>query len=247
MVFTSFIIFGIVNTFSMKILVGLFLFIFLSLETFAQKESEKPFGIRYYGYMPGASSRNISFKAKKGGAKRNRKWAYLDLQYRTMLFYNVGTTYIDQSTVVLDPGKRTNRFFPGIEARINIPKGRHFITAAYAYYMPNTYSILSKSPDEFTDATETLSSYSLNYSYLFTLGSGRKRQVLFFQTGLEFMSWEINDGDVLVNGADFGGFSAGIGHHFSGPWYWETKVITASGEPTVISLGLGYRLAIKRK
>lgn len=233
----------------MKILLSLFLFVFLSFETLAQNKDQKPFGIRYYGYMAGPSSRNISFKAKKSAPKGSRRWAYIDAQYRTLLFYNLGSGEANAT-------HRTNHFFPGTELRINIPYRRHHVAIGGSYFLPINYNtkIHPFYGDE-QDGKEKLYSLSLNYSYLFTLGKGRKRQVFFFQTGYEYLNRtteftkkNASDKDIDVSPEEtYTLMSVGLGHHFSGPWFWEIKAMANSGDrPTVISLGMGYRLAIKR-
>ncbi len=230
----------------MKILLSLLLFVFLSFQSLAQKKETQPFGIRYYGYMNSPHSKNISFSAKRSRGKGTSRWAYIDLQYRNLLFYNVGGS---------KPYHETNQLFTGAEARINVPYRRHLISIGYTYYLPVSYAMdVHPHYKDFREGKENLSSLSFGYSYLFTLGSGSNRQLLFLNLGqesiqrtLKFTKENDSDPDAAVSpSTTFSTYKVGLGHHFHGPWYWEVNYSFDSNGAKMIGLGMGYRLAIKR-
>lgn len=230
----------------MKILLSLLLFVFLSFDSFAQKKETQPFGVRYYGYMSGPNSRNISFSAKRSKGKGNRRWAYIDLQYKNLLFYNVGgkKTYHE-----------TNQFFTGAEGRINIPYKRHLVSVGYTFFLPVSYSTdIHPFYGDFREGDENLSALSFGYSYLFTLGTGSNRQLLFLNLGQELVKRKLafskennsDPDDAVSPSTTFSAYKIGIGHHFHGPWYWEANFSMDNDGAKMIGLGMGYRLAIKR-
>lgn len=243
---TSFIIFGKANTIFMKILLSLLLFVFLSFDSLAQKKETQPFGVRYYGYMSSPHSRNISFSAKRSKGKGSSKWAYIDLQYKNLLVYNVGGSA---------PIHETNQFFTGAEARVNVPYRRHLISIGYSYFIPVSYAIdVHPFYQDFRTGNENVTSLSFGYSYLFTLGTGAKRELLFLNLGQEtvtrvrkFSKDDSSHPDALVSPKHtFSMYKIGIGHHFHGPWYWEVNYLANTDGDKMITLGMGYRLAIKR-
>jgi len=243
---TSFIIFGKANTIFMKILLSLLLFVFLSFESFAQKKETQPFGVRYYGYMNSPHSRNISFSAKKKKGKGSRRWAYIDLQYKNLLFYNAGGQKVYHET---------NQFFTGAEARINVPYRRHLVSIGYAMFMPVSYS-MDYHPyyNDFREGDENVTALSFGYSYLFTLGTGKSRQLFFLNLGqesikrtLKFTQEDKDDPEDAVSpSTTFNTYKIGLGHHFHEPWYWETSFSIDNDGAKMIGLGMGYRIAIKR-
>lgn len=230
----------------MKILLSLLLFVFLSFESFAQKKETQPFGVRYYGYMNSPHSRNISFSAKKKRGKGNRRWAYIDLQYKNLLVYNAGG---------LKEIHETNQFFVGGTARLNVPYRRHLISIGYTHYLPVSYSVdFHPYYGDFREGDEQLASLSFGYSYLFTLGSGKNRQLFFLNLGQEavqrtrkFSKDNTDDPDDQVSpSTTFTMYKIGLGHHFKGPWYWEASYSVDNDGAKMIGLGMGYRIAIKR-
>lgn len=230
----------------MKILLSLLLFVFLSFESFAQKKETQPFGVRYYGYMNSPHSRNISFSAKKSQGKGTRRWAYIDLQYKNLLFYNAGGKKVFHET---------NQLFTGAEARVNIPYRRHLLSIGYTYYIPVAYAMdFHPYYNDFREGNENLSAFSLGYSYLFTLGTGNNRQLFFLNLGqesvkrtLKFDKENSDDPKEKVSPSHtFNVYKIGLGHHFHGPWYWETNFSIDNDGAKMIGLGMGYRLAIKR-
>lgn len=230
----------------MKILLSLLLFVFLSFESFAQKKETQPFGVRYYGYMSSPHSKNISFNARRSGGKGNRKWAYIDLQYKNLIFYNIDGQKVHHET---------NQLFTGAEARVNIPYRRHLLSIGYTYYMPVNYATYDHPfYHDFREGKENLTSLSLGYSYLFTLGSGANRQVMFLTLGTEgvkrvtkFTKDDSSHADSDVSpSTTFSTYKIGLGHHFHGPWFWEASYSMEQDGAKMIGLGMGYRLAIKR-
>lgn len=230
----------------MKILLSLLLFVFLSFESLAQKKETQPFGVRYYGYMNSPHSKNISFSAKKSRGKGMSKWAYIDLQYKNLLFYNVGGT---------KEYHETNQLFTGAEARVNVPYQRHLLSVGYTFYLPISYST-DDHPyyGDYREGDENLTALSFGYSYLFTLGTGAKRQVLFLNLGTELIKRErkftkevsSDPDDEVSPSTTFTTYKVGLGHHFHGPWYWEVSYCADQDGAKMIGLGMGYRLAIKR-
>ncbi|MGB0428309.1 MAG: hypothetical protein ACPGEC_05210 [Flavobacteriales bacterium] len=216
----------------------------LCLPKLAQAQSETPFGVQQYGWLLSAASNHISFK---GGNERKGTafLAYLDLQYRNQAF----------SVTPPQSDKTNNRFYTGLEAAVNIPMGSYFLSGRYSVYLPNDhhYEFHPLYLDE-REGTEQLTTFSINANKFHVFGSGRKKQIFYTQVGVEnyILTYkyakdnETDPTEEVSPKTRYSAYSLGVGHHFRGPWYWEFRLSYTPEQATNYTLGLGYRIFIKK-
>lgn len=210
-----------------------------------QAQSEAPFGVRNYGFFNGMASNQMNLKGGKGTNKGSGFLAFIDLQYRNQAFS-------------LNPPKAdntNNRFYTGLEAAVNIPIRSYFLSGRYSMYLPNQhhYEFHPFYGDE-REGSEILSTYSINVNKFFVFGTGRKQQIFFFQLGAETYTlkykYDKDDDDdptkFVSPKFSYDALSVGFGHHFKGPWYWEFRYSYVQDEVSNYTLGLGYRIFIKK-